>query len=556
MKDKKAYIILNKSDFIYTVLHGKADLFFTKIQNGEISGRKHFIAQFEKGEIFTGFECNDELCIIISNYEESELKKQSIDEFLKNDNKEEISKKFNNFINKISYSLFKSFSSEETVVFDKTGEFSVEKNSYVKCSQEILWISVKKGGFNYFDNEKIQINNENIALPLNRKIFVLFTENSDFTLNKTSEILQKTNRVEILKSFCDILYFFINDFIAKKHIIEKESLIKRSKNDSNLDKVALLKLSAILEDETREYQGESQNPLIYAFEVLGKYIDKKIKIPDNINSSNNLFDEIIKNSDLAVRKVLLKENWYKKDNGPLLACFEKDDYPIALIPETPQKYMVYSAGEPKYILSEEKASKIKLQAYMVYTTFSHNVINIMELIKFSLKASWKTDKISIIIMGMLAGLMGAVTPVVTGKLIDTVIPSADRGQLATFAAVLISSAIAAFIFQMVKAIALLRVEGKTDGAVQAAVWTRLLNLPPTFFKDYSTGDLAQRAMGINAIRQILSGSTLNTIMAGVFSGFNLFLMFYYNKKLALLGFILTITAIIFSAFCSVKSLKI
>jgi ATP-binding cassette subfamily C protein len=440
-------------------------------------------------------------------------------------------------------------------MFDQSGDFSIDKDSCVKCSQDILWIKSEKGQFLYAGNENAQIKEGDQPLPINRSIYIKTISKCSFSLNSTEQIFEQPDILNILTSFSHTLYFFINDLVDKKKQNEKERLQKRTQNDSVLEKNSLLKLSSILEEGISEYEGESIEPLVYAFQVLGNYIGKKVKVPEDINRES-FFDDIVKNSDFAIRKVLLKDNWFKQDNGPMIAWFEKDHQPVALIPDTPSRYMVYSAGEQKYILSEEKAYELEPQAYMIYTTFPDTVISIMELVKFSLKASWKRDKISIIVMGIMAGLMGAVTPVVTGKLIDTVIPSADRGQLATFAAVLLSSATAAFIFQMVKAISLLRVEGKTDGAVQAAVWTRLLNLPPTFFKDYSTGDLAQRAMGINAIRQLLSGTTLNTIMAGLFSGFNLFLMFYYDKKLAFLGFGLTLLALIFSVSCSVKSLKI
>ena len=555
MTERNTPLILKESNIIYTVLEGKVDLFFTKICNGEICGRKHFVAEFQEGEIFTGFECENENCLITGQNQDTEIHTESIDNFIKNSDKNEIVKKYNRFINKMSGFLFKGLTPEKTVMFDESGNFSVNRDSFIKCSQSILWITPKKGEFLYAGNKKSRISEGDHPLPINRSIYIKTISDCQFTLNTTQQIFENSDIINILKNFSNTMYFFINDLIDKKTRNEKERLQKRTQNDSVLEKNSLLRLSSILEEGISEYEGESIEPLVYAFQVLGNYIDKKVKVPEEINR-DSFFDDIVKNSDFAIRKVLLKDNWFKQDNGPMIAWFEKDHKPVALIPDTPSRYMVYSSGEQKYILSEEKAYELEPQAYMIYSTFPDTVVNIMELVRFSLKASWKRDKISIIVMGIMAGLMGAVTPVVTGKLIDTVIPSADRGQLMTFAAVLLSSAIAAFIFQMVKAISLLRVEGKTDGAVQAAVWTRLLNLPPTFFKDYSTGDLAQRAMGINAIRQLLSGTTLNTIMAGLFSGFNLFLMFYYDKKLAFVGFGLTIAALIFSVSCSIKSLKI
>jgi len=82
-------------------------------------------------------------------------------------------------------------------------------------------------------------------------------------------------------------------------------------------------------------------------------------------------------------------------------------------------------------------------------------------------------------------------------------------------------------------LALVRVEGKVGSALQSAIWDRLLGLPMPFFRDYTAGDLANRAMGIDAIRQVLSASVINALLTGVFSIFHFGLLFYYSPDLAL-----------------------
>ena len=71
-----------------------------------------------------------------------------------------------------------------------------------------------------------------------------------------------------------------------------------------------------------------------------------------------------------------------------------------------------------------------------------------------------------------------------------------------------------------------------EGSIQASIWDRLLGLPVPFFKQFSAGELAMRAMGISRMRMILSGVTLNTILSSIFSVFNFALLFYYDSRLA------------------------
>jgi ATP-binding cassette subfamily C protein len=71
--------------------------------------------------------------------------------------------------------------------------------------------------------------------------------------------------------------------------------------------------------------------------------------------------------------------------------------------------------------------------------------------------------------------------------------------------------------------------------LQSAVWDKLLSLPVNFFRHYSSGELAQRAMGISQIRQALSGPVVNTLMSGFFSFFYVVMLFLKGGSLAWLG---------------------
>ena len=114
-------------------------------------------------------------------------------------------------------------------------------------------------------------------------------------------------------------------------------------------------------------------------------------------------------------------------------------------------------------------------------------------------------------------------------------PARTAPQLVQITLALIVSALAAAAFQVTRSIAVLRLGGKIDGAVQAAVWDRLLSLPASFFRRYTVGDLANRSLGIDTIRDLLTGNVLTSVLAAVFSLFSFALLFYYSSRLALRG---------------------
>ena len=95
-------------------------------------------------------------------------------------------------------------------------------------------------------------------------------------------------------------------------------------------------------------------------------------------------------------------------------------------------------------------------------------------------------------------------------------------------------------FKITQAIAMIRIQGKMDYSAQSAVWDRLLDLPMTFFRDYSAGDLADRASGVDQIRAIVAGAGVAAILGSFSSIFNVFQMIGYSFKLAAVAIGLTL----------------
>jgi ATP-binding cassette subfamily C protein len=89
-------------------------------------------------------------------------------------------------------------------------------------------------------------------------------------------------------------------------------------------------------------------------------------------------------------------------------------------------------------------------------------------------------------------------------------------------------AIVTGLFRVVRGFAMLEVQGQMDATIQAAIWDRILNLPPSFFRKYSSGELGVRAMGITEIRRLLSGHIMNAILNSLSAIFNLALLFLYR----------------------------
>jgi ATP-binding cassette subfamily C protein len=178
-------------------------------------------------------------------------------------------------------------------------------------------------------------------------------------------------------------------------------------------------------------------------------------------------------------------------------------------------------------------------AYTCYRPLPDSASTAKDLIKFGARGL-KSDLRWVLAMAVAVGVFGMVTPYLTGQLFDVAIPQADRTMLWTFGTALLLSAVASGLFKLTQGVAVVRVQARLESSIQAAVWDRILNLPVSFFRKYSAGDLSDRAGGVDQIQQLISGAGVAAILGSVSGTFYVFQMFTYDLKLALTAVGLTI----------------
>ncbi|MDE3195134.1 MAG: NHLP bacteriocin export ABC transporter permease/ATPase subunit, partial [Acidobacteriota bacterium] len=206
------------------------------------------------------------------------------------------------------------------------------------------------------------------------------------------------------------------------------------------------------------------------------------------------------------------------------------------------------ADESTTRIGKETARLVTGVAWMLYRPLPARALTGFDVLFFSLRGAGR-ELWTIAAAALAASLLALVTPFATGIVFDSIIPGSDRPQLTQTVVLIVAAAIASAFISLTRGYVLLRLEGKMDFAVQAAVWDRLLNLPAAFFRDFSAGDLAHRGLAIAQIRAALTGQTLTAVLAGMFSLTNVFLLFYYSPTMALwaialaaLAFVATVCA--------------
>jgi NHLM bacteriocin system ABC transporter ATP-binding protein len=292
------------------------------------------------------------------------------------------------------------------------------------------------------------------------------------------------------------------------------------------------------------------DPLIAACQMVGAAAGISIASPIGDAANHEVKDplnEIARASRIRLRKVLLRGRWWKEDHGALVGFRSEGMRPLALIPvRDGYEWHDPSSGEQGRVHAK-MALELDPSAHFFYRAFPDKQLTAHDVLLFGLH-NCKREVRALLMAGILAGLIGLLTPILTSRLFNQIIPGAQRAQLMQLAGLLAAGAVGAWMFEITRNLALLRIEGKMGVSLQAAVWDRLLSLPVSFFRDYNAGDLSDRANGIDAIRRALTGTVSNSVITGVFSIFHLALMIYYSWRLTLVALALLLIAAIITLY--------
>jgi len=424
-----------------------------------------------------------------------------------------------------------------------------DEKSAVLPAGQVSWIE-QVGGSSLFLGREGSVISKTCVFPVTRSGWVEIQTNAQVLGVDPKTLIDNGQLLRGLTEFHSLVLAYLEDSLAADEIKERERLSRKAQNDAGSLRWALTELASPLQDEreTLASSGVLDTPLFKAFQAIGKHLDIEFKPHPDLVRDKPVADPvaaIASASGVRIRRVALKGQWWREADYPLLAWSEADEHPLALLPNG-RGLRVYDPQEPgKSTLDAATAAALHPFAYTFYRPFPDTSIGVLDLIRFGLKGC-RSELAWVLLMGIATGLFATAVPFATGIIFDSLIPGAQRSELLLVCSVLLVVAITSNLCTLVRETAVLRLEGKMDVSIQAAVWDRLLSLPVSFFRDYASGDLADRSLGIAQIRHILTSTTLASILSGLFSVFSATLLFYYSPKLAVIAVALTALAFLFT----------
>lgn len=564
-------LILNDTDRFWMIISGEVNVFYTKIDDeGEYLCALKYLYSAKQGELLFSLlpqQCTNNIRLIVFSNEAKLLSIQKSD--LLNVDRFFLKNMINKWILKTSAELsFKNTPRVYTVLndFDET---SLNENIIAYPSNGINWVKLLKGNLLVFSDEmKISSTDEtNFPIPVSNKLWIKsLSDNSDVKILTTREVIEEEiNFLISLEKMQSYFYSQLDKSIESNNLIENRHFNDKLINEEDELISTLEKIKSIVSGHSKSvphisYKNTNKQSILYSTcqligDQTGFNFEEPKHIETNQNSANNLLYAIAKSSKIRVRKIILRDVWWKEENGHLLAFLKPNNEPVALIQKTSNTYLIknLSAGTES-VVNQEIAEKLEPIGYMFFSGFNVKMDSMKKVLNFAMNGVKKDAKL-LILASFAGSLIGLLIPILSGIIFDDVIPTADRSIHFEVFSIMIIIALVTAGLQLVQGVLQMRVESKSSINLQAGVMDYILRLPVTFYKKYTAGDLTNRVLSINSIRQILSNTLMTAVLSGAFSFVNLILLFYYDSGLAWVGVGLALVAVIFMIVMGCLKLK-
>lgn len=232
---------------------------------------------------------------------------------------------------------------------------------------------------------------------------------------------------------------------------------------------------------------------------------------------------------LSTRPISLSGDWYRHEQGPLILRWAEDRSATVAI-WTRRAYRL-ADGEA---LTADLAAAFDRAAYAVSAPLPESVSGFRSLARYVISNN-RGELVAIAGAATLVAILGAFIPLATGWILSDIAPSGNARMLFAVGAALFFAALMSYLLETVRGVAVSRIQGKTSSRLSAAIFDRLLRLPTSFFREYSSGDLNQRLAGIDEIRELILSVMLSAGLSAIVSIFYFAVLAYYDFGLALIS---------------------
>ncbi|MDP9352239.1 MAG: ABC transporter transmembrane domain-containing protein, partial [Chloroflexota bacterium] len=551
---------------VWIVYTGAVDVFAVRVEDGRPIGARTHLLRVETGQALFGISerISEEgiglLAVGTAGTRLLQLTWECFESLSHEPQyRDEVAVLVDGWLMELSSAIAESVPPKDSLILTPDSPLSLPPGQVSRPRTGILWVTHPQGSSAFMSRADLPTVSGQDFFPLSQHTWLEATTASEQQAISTEALLEHHHWWSEIEQYHDLVLDCVALQLQAGADLEAERLRQRSETDRATLERSLNQFISVLHSDSAALGASSDDDLLLRVcRLVGEAKGIEIVSPPRRQGERvgrDPLEEIASASGIRTRRITLKDDWWRQDQGPMVGYRAESSEPVALLPTSSRSYvLVDPRTSGSQIVDRGLAETLEPFARVLYRAFPAKPLLARDLLAFGLRGS-RRDILVTVATGIVGGALGLVAPLATAHLVDTIIPAGSRGQLLLLTPVLVVTAFAVLLFEVTRSIAILRVEGRMGADLQAALWDRLLDLPATFFREYTAGDLASRALGITLIREALAGATIAAILGVIFSLFSLVLMFYYDVQLALVGLLLVLGLLLFTSAAGYAQLR-
>jgi ABC-type bacteriocin/lantibiotic exporter with double-glycine peptidase domain len=277
-----------------------------------------------------------------------------------------------------------------------------------------------------------------------------------------------------------------------------------------------------------------------ARDILRSMIDRKlwkqmgaaIELPSDIEQIETLLERY----NIFYRYITLTDRWWARSTGYMIGFMADDNTPVILEPGfTDYTFIHPKTGKP--MQASKSRELMKQEALIICLPFADEKLTVRSIVRYAVSCLCIYDLLYCLMACVGVTLLTMFTPYVCKLIFSEVIPSGDISQIVPIATLLFSAAIGLTMVQIARNLVVVRIKDKVEYTLQTATMSHLLQLPGTFAKVYTPGDISNRLLSLSRVSSNLTANFLSTLLTFLFSAIMFVQFFIYGGPLLTTGII-------------------
>lgn len=292
-------------------------------------------------------------------------------------------------------------------------------------------------------------------------------------------------------------------------------------------------------------------------EILKYYHIKSSVIPDESAELEDQLETCLQPHGLMWRRIELSGKWYRDSMGPILAFRKDNDNSVALLPGPVFGYY-YRDPETgkKHRVNKAAASQFSEEALCFYNPLPLKKLGVRDLLIYLVESLNTEDIVFFFALALAVTLLGMLMTNITRALTGFVLESRDIPLLMGTAVFMISTVFASVLINTAKQIMMTRISTKASVSMDAAIMMRIMNMPPRFFRQYSSGELSTRYGAIGQFCDLLLGNVFSTGISALLSTLYITQIFLYAPSLAKTSLLIIAAGVVMSLLSGLIQMRI